>query len=33
MPSKIVFSFLIFLFTFVETESKEATPILTIPTQ
>jgi hypothetical protein len=33
IPSKIVFSFLMFLFTFVETESKEATPILTIPTQ
>jgi hypothetical protein len=33
MPSKNVFSFLMFLFTFVETESKEATPILTIPTQ
>ncbi len=33
MPSKHVFSFLMFLFTFVETESKEATPILTIPTQ
>ena len=33
MLSKHVFSFLMFLFTFVETESKEATPILTIPTQ
>jgi len=30
--SKNVFSFIMFLFTFVETESKEAAPILTIPT-
>ena len=32
MPSKNVFSFIMFLFTFVETGSKEAAPILTIPT-
>jgi hypothetical protein len=32
MPSKSLFSFIMFLFTFVETASKEAAPILTIPT-
>ncbi len=32
MASKNLFSFIIFLFTFVETASKEAAPILTIPT-
>ena len=32
MASKNVFSFIMFLFTFVETGSKEAAPILTIPT-
>lgn len=32
MRSKNLFSFIMFLFTFVETESKEAAPILTIPT-
>jgi hypothetical protein len=33
LASKNVFSFIMFLFTFVETESKGAAPILTIPTQ
>lgn len=32
LASKNVFSFIMFLFTFVETGSKEAAPILTIPT-
>ena len=32
IPSKGVFSFLMFVFTFVETQGKEAAPILTIPT-
>ena len=32
MVSKNVFSFIMFLFTFVETGSKETAPILTIPT-
>ena len=32
MASKNVFSFIMFLFTFVETGTKEAAPILTIPT-
>ena len=32
MTSKNVFSFIMFLFTFVETGSKESAPILTIPT-
>lgn len=32
MSSKNMFSFIMFLFTFVETSSKEAAPILTIPT-
>jgi hypothetical protein len=32
MRSKNLFSFIMFLFTFVETGSKEAAPILTIPT-
>ncbi len=32
MASKNLFSFIIFLFTFVETGTKEAAPILTIPT-
>jgi hypothetical protein len=32
MASKNVFSFIMFLFTFVETGAKEAAPILTIPT-
>ena len=32
MASKSTFSFIMFLFTFVETGSKEAAPILTIPT-
>ncbi len=32
LRSKNVFSFIMFLFTFVETGSKEAAPILTIPT-
>jgi hypothetical protein len=32
MVSKSVFSFIIFLFTFVETEAREAAPVLTIPT-
>ena len=32
IPSKNLFSFLMFVFTFVETGSKEAAPILTIPT-
>jgi hypothetical protein len=32
LPSKQSFSSIMFLFTFVETGSKEAAPILTIPT-
>jgi hypothetical protein len=32
LPSKQTFSSIMFLFTFVETGSKEAAPILTIPT-
>jgi hypothetical protein len=32
MASKNLFSFIMFLFTFVETGTKEAAPILTIPT-
>ncbi len=32
MRSKDMFSFIMFLFTFVETTGKEAAPILTIPT-
>jgi hypothetical protein len=32
MTSKNSFSFIMFLFTFVETGSNEAAPILTIPT-
>ncbi len=32
MASKDLFSFIMFLFTFVETGTKEAAPILTIPT-
>ncbi len=32
IPSKNLFSFIMYLFTFVETGSKEAAPILTIPT-
>jgi hypothetical protein len=32
MPSKRTFSFILFLFTFVETDTKDSTPILTIPT-
>jgi len=33
MRSKSLFSFIMFLFTFVETGSKEAAPVLTIPTR
>ena len=33
MASKRLFSFLMFVFTLVETGSKEAAPVLTIPTQ
>ena len=33
MPSKRVFSFLMFLFTLVETGGKEGAPIVTIPAQ
>ena len=32
MPSKNLFSFLMFLFSFTETGGKETAPILTIPT-
>jgi hypothetical protein len=32
MASKNLFSFIVFLFTFVETGTKEVAPILTIPT-
>ncbi len=32
MPSKRMFSFILFLFTFVETDTKDTAPILTIPT-
>jgi hypothetical protein len=32
LPSKQMFSSIMFMFTFVETESKEAAPVLTIPT-
>jgi hypothetical protein len=32
MPSKRMFSFILFLFTFVETDTKDNTPVLTIPT-
>jgi hypothetical protein len=33
MPSKRLFSFLMFLFTLVETSGKEGAPIVTIPAQ
>jgi hypothetical protein len=33
MPSKRLFSFLMFLFTLVETGGKEGAPIVTIPAQ
>jgi hypothetical protein len=33
VPSKRLFSFIMFVFTLVETASKESPPILTIPTQ
>jgi hypothetical protein len=33
MPSKRLFSFLMFIFTLVETGGKEGAPVLTIPTQ
>ena len=33
MASKRLFSFLMFLFTLVETGGKETAPVLTIPTQ
>jgi hypothetical protein len=33
MPSKRLFSFLMFIFTLVEPGSKEGPPVLTIPTQ
>jgi hypothetical protein len=33
MPSKRLFSFLMFVFTLVETGAKDSAPVLTIPTQ
>jgi hypothetical protein len=33
MPSKRLFSFLMFMFTLVETGGKDGAPVLTIPTQ
>jgi hypothetical protein len=33
MPSKRLFTFLMFIFTLVETGGREGAPVLTIPTQ